>query len=132
MLAALAPATAGRRGHEPLFLRRQTTGERGPWRAATQFTYVWTKIIKRAGLPAATVPYSLRHSSIVRMLRAGLPIRLVGALHDTSTTMIETHYSHYIVDALDALAASAVIPLTTAPATVVPIASAKSRDQTKR
>ena len=66
---------------------------------------------KLAGLPADTVPYALRHSSIVRQLRAGLPVRLVAALHDTSARMIELHYSAAIVDALDDLSAGAVIPL---------------------
>ena len=40
-----------------------------------------------------------------------LPVRLVAALHDTSAAMIEAHYSAFIVDALDALSAGAVIPL---------------------
>jgi hypothetical protein len=43
--------------------------------------------------------YALRHSSIVRGLKANLPIRLVAALHDTSVEMIEKHYSAFIVDA---------------------------------
>jgi hypothetical protein len=30
------------------------------------------------------IPYALRHSSIVRAIRSGLPIRLVAALHETS------------------------------------------------
>ena len=33
---------------------------------------------------ADIVPYALRHSSIVRQLRAGLPVRCAAALHDTS------------------------------------------------
>jgi hypothetical protein len=48
----------------------------------------------------------------VRGLRANLPVRLVAALHDTSSTMIEAHYSAYIVDALDELAAAALSPLS--------------------
>ena len=64
-------------------------------------------------------------SSIVRGLRAGLPIRLVAALHDTSSAMIERHYAAFIVDAMDELAARAVIPLTTEPATETPIATAR-------
>jgi hypothetical protein len=44
-------------------------------------------------------------------LGAGLPIRLVAALHDTSSEMIEKNYSAYIVDAMDELAAKAVVPL---------------------
>ena len=57
------------------------------------------------------IPYALRHSSIVRGIKAGLPIRLVAALHDTSVAMIERHYSRWIVDGLDELAAGAVVPL---------------------
>ena len=134
VVAALAKATAGRKGHEPLFLRprwrkaavgRWEKGERGPWRWTDELTRVWPAIIARAGLAAGTVPYALRHSSIVRGLRAGLPVRLVAALHDTSSAMIEAHYSAYIVDAMDELAARAVVPLTTAPATVTPIAAAR-------
>jgi hypothetical protein len=49
------------------------------------------------------IPYALRHSSIVRGLRANLPIRLVAALHDTSVVMIERHYGRYIADGLEEL-----------------------------
>ena len=134
VLAELAKATAGRKGSEPLFRRphwrqigpaKWVKGERGPWFAATEMIRPWTAIVARAGLAPGTVPYSLRHSSIVRGLRAGLPVRLVAALHDTSSPMIEAHYSAFIVDAMDELAARAVVPLTTTPATVTPIASAR-------
>ncbi len=57
------------------------------------------------------IPYALRHSSIVRGIRAGLPIRLVAAVHDTSVQLIERHYSRWIVDGLEELAARAVVPL---------------------
>jgi hypothetical protein len=60
------------------------------------------------------VPYSLRHSSIVRGIREGLPIRLDAALHDTSVEMIERHYSRWITEGLDELAARAVVPLVAA------------------
>jgi integrase len=132
VLAALAKATAGRKGSEPLFLRprwepvgeaRWEKGERAPWHSASQLTRprLWAAIVARAGLAAGTIPYALRHSSIVRGLRAGLPVRLVAALHDTSSAMIERHYAAFIVDAMDELAARAVVPLTTAPAVVIPI-----------
>ncbi len=124
VLEALRPAMAGRRGPDPLLerWRHKQVGpavwvrdRRGPWLAASELSRLWASILVRAGLPADTVPYALRHSAIVRGLRAGLPIRLVAALHDTSSAMIERHYSAYIVDALDELAAKAVVPLTTAP-----------------
>jgi integrase len=128
VLAALRKATAGRKGSEPLLLRphwqpiatvKWEKVDRGPWHSAAELTRPWAAIVKRAGLAAGTVPYALRHSSIVRGLRAGLPVRLVAALHDTSSAMIERHYAAFIVDAMDELAARAVVPLQTAPATVV-------------
>lgn len=85
--------------------------ERGPWKSPSEMTRSWNQVVKEAGLPAATIPYALRHSSIVRGLRMGLPIRLVAALHDTSVVMIERHYSRWIVDGLDDLVARAVVPL---------------------
>jgi integrase len=136
VLAALAKTTAGRQGSELLFLRphweqvgpaKWKKGPRGPWYAAAELTRLWAAIVERAALVKGTVPYSLRHSSIVRGLRAGLPVRLVAALHDTSSAMIEKHYAAFVVDAMDELAARAVVPLTTAPATVTPIALARAK-----
>ena len=132
--AAIAKATAGRKGSEPLFLRprwepvavgRWQRGDRGPWYSSAELTRPWAAIVVRAGLSTRTIPYALRHSSIVRGLRAGLPVRLVAALHDTSSAMIERHYAAYIVDAMDELAARAVVPLTSTPATVTPISAAR-------
>lgn len=97
VLIELARATAGRKGADALFLRphwRQVApakwvkGERGPWFASAELTRPWAAIVSRAGLPVETIPYALRHSSIVRGLRAGLPVRLVAALHDTSWAMM--------------------------------------------
>ena len=68
-----------------------------------------------AGVPHVE-PYALRHSSIVRGLRSGVPVRIVAALHDTSTAMIEKHYSAFILDAADELARRAVVPLVSAAA----------------
>jgi integrase len=125
VMATLRPAIAGRRGKDVLLERwhhKQVAGEdgkkpgwererRAAWSFAAELARPWQQIVKAAGLPADTVPYALRHSSIVRQLRTGLPVRLVAALHDTSTRMIETHYAAAIVDALDELSAGAVIPL---------------------
>ena len=124
VLAALAKATARRNGSEPLFLRphwqqigpaKWEKGERGPWFAASELTRPWAAIVAEAGLAAGTVAYSLRHSSIVRNLSAGLSAQHVAKLHDTSVAMIEKHYAAYIVDALGELTARAVVPLTTEP-----------------
>ena len=85
--------------------------ERGPWVSSSEMLRMWQRAAADAGLPAATIPYALRHSSSVRGLRMGLPIRLVAALHDTSVAMIERHYSRWITEGLDELAARAVVPL---------------------
>jgi len=137
VLGALAKQTAGRKGSETLFLRPrwepigaarwEKKGQRGPWHSAAELTRPWAAIVEKAGLAAGAVPYALRHSSIVRGLRAALPVRLVAALHDTSSAMIERHYAAFIVDAMDELAARAVVPLTTAPAQIVPLARSGER-----
>ncbi|MGN8092254.1 tyrosine-type recombinase/integrase [Methylobacterium sp. 22177] len=122
VIAALRPALVGRRGQEPLLMRprwqkvtvryHRKVG-RVRWGEASEMLRPWAEVLKRAGLSSDLVPYALRHSSIVRGLRANLPVRLVAALHDTSTAMIEAHYSAYIVTALDELAALAAVSLVT-------------------
>ena len=99
------------------WLRRQTgpwaweRTNRSAWKTASKTDHLWARAIALAELPADSVMYALRHSSIVRGLRAGLPVRLVAALHDTSTVMIEKHYAAFIVDATEELARRAVTPL---------------------
>lgn len=119
-LAAIAPVIAERPGSAPLLehWRHRQVGpmkweraERGPWASSSAMLRPWKQAIAAAGLPAATIPYALRHSSIVRGLRCGLPIRLVAALHDTLVAMIERHYSRYITEGLDELAARAIVPI---------------------
>ncbi|TIT64339.1 MAG: integrase [Mesorhizobium sp.] len=83
---------------------------RGPWNSAADLARPWQAIRDRAKLPDV-IPYALRHTSIVKGIRANLPIRLVAALHDTSTAMIERHYSKWITSGLEDLARSAIVPL---------------------
>ena len=71
---------------------------------------------KHLELDPATTPYALRHSSIVRMLLAGTPVRVVAAHHDTGVAMIEQHYSKYIIgDPSDALTRKTLLDLDAAP-----------------
>ncbi|EAQ36288.1 Phage integrase [Nitrobacter sp. Nb-311A] len=119
VIEALLPAIAGRPNEAPLLERwsyDQEAGsiawkksERAPWKTA-ELVRPWRAIRERAGLPAA-IPYALRHSSIVRALRNGLPIQHVAKLHNTSVKMIERHYAKYIASALEDLARAAVVPL---------------------
>lgn len=85
--------------------------ERGPWGTPSEMSRLWHQACEDAQVPPSTIPYAHRHSSIVRGLRFGLPIRLVAAIHDTSVAMIERHYSRWITEGLDELAARAVVPL---------------------
>ncbi|MGU3358892.1 tyrosine-type recombinase/integrase [Methylobacterium sp. M6A4_1b] len=129
VIARLQPALAGRRGHEPLLLHWHHAKKKGSvawvpverqtWPEATTARRHWILARAEAGLPDTTVMLCLRHSSIVRGLSAGLPVRLVAALHDTSVEMIEQHYSAYIVDATEELARRAITPL--APVEVIPL-----------
>jgi len=121
VIDALLPAIANREVTSPLLERWKKIqisptvwrrDRRQPWRSRSEMDRPWAAIVSEAGLPTTTLPYALRHSAIVRNLKAGLPTRLVAALHDTSIAMIEKHYSAYIVDAMEELAARAVIQLT--------------------
>lgn len=120
VLDALLPVVTGRARDAALLERwrhKQVVGGirwekagRGPWQSASELVRPWHDIRERAGMPGV-IPYALRHSSIVRGIRANLPIRLVAALHDTSVPMIERHYGRWIVDGLEELAARAIVPL---------------------
>ena len=128
VIDALTPATFGRPGSDMLFLRpkwRRIPGGPGfgrlevygkfPWSASSEFSKVWRRVVKQAKLSPAIVSYSLRHSSVVRGLRAGLPVQLVAKLHDTSSQMLKSHYAAHIVSGLDEMVRRAIVPLTSAP-----------------
>jgi integrase len=66
--------------------------------------------------------YALRHTSIVRQLLKGVPIRVVAALHDTSVAMIEANYSAHITDHSDELT-RATLPETSAE--IIPLRAAE-------
>jgi integrase len=119
VIEALELVIAGRRADEPLLerWRLKQTGpgvwvrdRRGAWTSSSELTRPWGVICEQLGLEKI-VPYALRHSSIVRGIASGLPVRLVAAMHDTSVAMIEKHYSRWIVDGLEEMAARAIIPI---------------------
>jgi integrase len=121
VLDALQPAIAKRGRNELLLMRwryeqepgsiRWIKAERAAWGAPAEIVRSWAAIRKLVGLETSVVPYALRHSSIVRGIRAGLPIHLVASLHNTSVAMIERHYGRWIADGLEDLAARAVVRL---------------------
>ena len=67
------------------------------------------QIVSAIGSDPDATMYALRHSSIVRMLKANVPIRLVASLHNTSTKMIEKHYSKYITEHSDDISRHALL-----------------------
>ena len=82
-----------------------------PWRRSNQ-AYPFRRVARACGQdPAEVTMYALRHSSIVRQLLAGVPVRIVAAGHDTSVAMIERNYSRYITDHADALVRGAMLDL---------------------
>jgi integrase len=102
LAARLRQAAGDRTRTEPLLLR----ADGAPWQP-TRGDYRWpfVRVAGKAGLNPVTVTfYSLRHSSIVRALLAGVPTRVVAAQHDTSVPMLERTYSAFILDHADTIA----------------------------
>lgn len=122
-IAELQQAATGRKPTDALLLtgefERGPQGSRTswrrigarPWRTAADAKRRWDQAIVAVELPADTIPYALRHSSIVRQLKAGTPVRIVAALHDTSVAMIEGHYSAFIADVTEDIARKGMISL---------------------
>jgi integrase len=107
VLARLAPVLEARTPDAPLLL-----GPNGrAWSDPAEMTRPWRRALAGAGLPIV-IPYVLRGSSIVRMLRAGTPIRFVAQAHDTSVAMIERHYSRFITSEVEDAVREAIVPLT--------------------
>jgi integrase len=60
--------------------------------------YAWRdqvrQAVRAAGLPVATVAYTLRHSTITDLVTGGLDLFTVAQVSGTSIAMIEAHYGH--------------------------------------
>lgn len=54
--------------------------------------------VAKAELPGGVAAYTLRHSVITDLIRAGLPALTVAQLSGTSVAMIERHYGHLVRD----------------------------------
>jgi len=55
--------------------------------------------VAAAGLPGDATAYTLRHSTITDLVRAGLPLLTIAQISGTSAEMIERHYGHLASDA---------------------------------
>jgi integrase len=76
-------------------------------------------VVERLALAPNVTPYALRHSSISRQLKKGVPTRIVAAHHDTSVAMIEKNYSRHIIgDPSDALTRATLLDFEVVPPSV--------------
>jgi integrase len=101
----LRQVIGNREASAPLLLRANGR----PWRISSEYRRTFERAAKRTGLPSNATFYALRHSSIVRALLAGVPVRVVAVAHDTSVAMIEANYSAYISDHADAVLRRALL-----------------------
>jgi integrase len=99
LAAKLKEAAKGRADDAPLLL--QSDGS--PWSGnpGQKYHRQVDKVVSAIGADPDATMYCLRHSSIVRMLLANIPVRLVASLHNTSVAMIEKHYSKHIAEYAD-------------------------------
>ena len=91
-LAKMLRTRAAIRGaNRPLFDR--------VWNMSLRFRVV----LERLDLDLSLSPYMLRHSSIIRMIRNNVPLRLIAYAHDSSVQEIERTYSRFLNNAMDDL-----------------------------
>ena len=109
----LAARMADRAADAPLLTK--TSDE--PWRKSDH-SRPFARIVKRCNLDPEVTIYALRHSSIVRQIKANVPLRIIAVSHDTSVAMIERHYSAEIADFADDISRAAML---TTEAEIVPL-----------
>jgi integrase len=66
-------------------------------------------VLERLDLDLSLTPYVLRHSSIIRQIRANVPLRLIAFSHDTSVIEIERTYGRYLSNASGDLTRKALL-----------------------
>jgi integrase len=107
LAATLRAATRGRDQGAPLLTL--SDGSSWPKHPGQHCHRLVDKVVTAVGLGPEVTMYALRHSSIVRMLLANVPIRLVASLHNTSVAMIEKTYSKYITEHSDDISRKALL-----------------------
>jgi site-specific recombinase XerD len=123
-LAVRLRCAAGDRPEDAILLLRPNGT---PW-TRSGHTHPFERLRDQAGLDKTVSIYALRHSSIVRQLLAGVPIRVVAVNHDTSVAMIEKNYSTFIADHSDGIARRGLLDLAVPPAgdNIVPLVPGKA------
>jgi integrase len=90
-LRLLRRLAAGKRPQDHLFLT--AAGE--PW-SEGRHKRPFAAAVAKAGLDPEATFYSLRHASVTRMLKAGVPTQAVAEHHGTSARMIEANYAKFV------------------------------------
>lgn len=107
----LSEQVKGKLPTAPMFAR----GDGQAWNKDA-WKYPVKEAVKADDLPGGVTAYTLRHSVITDLIRAGLPVLTVAQLSGTSGAMIERHYSHLVRDdAEQALARLALLVSAMAP-----------------
>jgi hypothetical protein len=107
LAAKLKAAARGRAADAPLLL--QSDGSSWGRNPGASYHHLVKKIVASIDADPEATMYSLRHSSIVRQLKHGIPIRITASLHDTSVRMIEAHYSAHISESSDDISRAALL-----------------------
>ena len=107
LAARLRAAAKGRDQGAPLLTR--SDGSPWPKHPGQHCHRLVDKVVNAVGLAPEVTMYALRHSSIVRMLLANVPIRLIASLHNTGVAMIERNYSRYITEHSDDISRKALL-----------------------
>jgi integrase len=100
-----------------------TRSDGQPWgeNASVNYRVDFAAIVAACGLDPKITIYSLRHSSIVRCLLAGIPARVVCARHDTGLASLERNYSKFIAEHADQYARIGLLEFAL-PDNVIPLA----------
>ena len=119
-LARVLAEQTGRPADAPLLIR--SNGLAWGHGARARHRKDFRTIVETVGLDANEITlYALRHSSVVRMLIANVPIRLVAVQHDTSVSQIERNYSRHIAEYSDKLTRRAMLDLSEPVKGVIPL-----------
>ena len=119
-LARVLAEQTGRPADAPLLIR--SNGLAWGHGARARHRKDFRTIVETVGLDANEITlYALRHSSVVRMLIANVPIRLVAVQHDTSVSQIERNYSRHIAEHSDKLTRRAMLDLSEPVKGVIPL-----------
>ncbi|MCK1483410.1 site-specific integrase [Bradyrhizobium sp. 193] len=103
--------------------RAETRGAKQPlfdriWNMSARFRVV----LERLDLDLTLTPYTLRHSSIIRQIRANTPLRMIAFTHDTSVAEIERTYARYLDDVSDDLTRRGMLSEPSKPDNVIQLA----------